>query len=251
MSLTPPSPVEILGVPVHPVSADELVSLLAAWGEARDAKAVFYTNVHVMNLAYSDAALRQAFAQADLVTCDGFGVKWGARLAGQHLPHRMTSPDWIDAFAARTAAAGQRVFAIGDEPGVAEAFQRALVDSHAGYADAGTQHGFFDRAGAENDALVERINESGAHHVLVGLGSPLQEHWILDNAPRLRAGTLIAVGALFRWRSGIEHRAPRWMTDHGLEWLGRLARHPVRHFRRYVVGNPLFAMRVLRERWRS
>lgn len=248
---TVPTPVTVLGIPVHPVSPDGLVNLLVGWGQSRDARMVLNVNVHAMNLASSDPGLRRALLDAHLVFCDGFGVKWGARLVGQQIPFRMTPPDWIDRFAAQIAAAGQSVFALGDEEGVAGAFQQALAAAHPGYTDAGSHHGFFAKAGPDNDAIIERINNSGAVHVLVGFGMPLQERWILENAPRLRVGTLIAVGALFRWRGGIEQRAPRWMTDNGLEWLSRLARHPVRHFRRYVVGNPLFAMRVLRERFRT
>ena len=99
--------------------------------------------------------------------------------------------------------------------------------------------------------MIDAINASGATHLLVGFGMPLQEKWIADNASRLRVKTAIAVGALFRWHAGIEQRSPRWMTDYGLEWLGRLAQHPVRHFRRYVIGNPLFLARVARARLRG
>jgi N-acetylglucosaminyldiphosphoundecaprenol N-acetyl-beta-D-mannosaminyltransferase len=242
-------PVDILGVPVHPVSRTALLDTLIAWGSAGAPRRVFYMNVYGINLAQRDAAFRSALAAADLVFCDGYGVKWGARLLDAEIPERMTPPDWIDELAARTAAAGQSVFAIGDEPGVADAFQQALAARHAGYRDAGSHHGFFAKTGAENDAVIERINASGADHLLVGFGMPLQETWAADNIARLRVKTIIAVGALYRWYAGEERRAPRWMTDHGLEWLARLARHPVRHFRRYAIGNPLFLLRILKRRW--
>lgn len=244
--MTPPPPLHLLGIPIHPVSAEQLVDLLVAWGEGAQLRRVFNVNVHAMNLAHDDAAFARALREADLVFCDGFGVKWGARLAGLDLPHRLTPPDWIGAFAAATARAGQRVFALGDEPGVAAAFQARLAAEHPGYAAAGSHHGFFAKDGAETTAVIEAINASGATHLLVGLGMPLQEKWIAANAARLRVKTVLAVGALFRWHAGIETRAPRWMTDHGLEWVARLARHPVRHFERYVVGNPRFLLRVVR-----
>jgi N-acetylglucosaminyldiphosphoundecaprenol N-acetyl-beta-D-mannosaminyltransferase len=246
-----PMPVDVLGVPVHPISRTTLLDALVEWGASPTVRHVFYMNVYGINLAQRDAAFRSSLAEADLVFCDGYGVKWGARLLDADIPERMTPPDWIDELAARTAAAGQSVFAIGDEPGVADAFQKALAAKHAGYRDAGSHHGFFTKTGAENDAVIDRINASGANHLLVGFGMPLQETWSVVNAARLRVGTVIAVGALYRWYSGAEQRAPRWMTDHGLEWLARLARHPVRHFERYVIGNPLFVLRVLRQRWFS
>lgn len=243
-----PRPVVVLGIPIHPVSPGQLLETLVRWGAGAQQRRVLNVNVHAMNLADENVEFRRALQQADLVFCDGHGVRLGARLAGREIPHRMTPPDWIDDFAAATAAAGQSVFALGDEPGVAEAFQSKLSADHAGYRAAGSHHGFFTMRGADNDAVIERVNASGATHLLVGFGMPLQEEWIVANAARLTARVLIPVGALFRWHAGVESRAPRWMTDRGLEWLARFGRHPFRHFRRYAIGNPRFLLRVLRSR---
>ena len=49
-------------------------------------------------------------------------------------------------------------------------------------------------------------------------------------------------------RFGELRRASRWLTDHGLEWLGRLIIEPRRLWRRYLIGNPLFLWRVLKQR---
>jgi N-acetylglucosaminyldiphosphoundecaprenol N-acetyl-beta-D-mannosaminyltransferase len=244
-----PAPIDLLGVPIHPVSQAQLLDTLVSWGRGTTLRRVYYINIHGMNLAHEDDAYRRALHRGDVVFCDGYGVKWGARLAGSSLPERMTPPDWIDRFAAATAAAGQSVFALGDEDGVAARFQRQLTERHPGYRDAGHHHGFFAKTGAENAAVLARINAASADHLLVGFGMPLQELWTDANASRLRVKTVISVGALFRWYSGEERRGPPWMTEHGFEWLARLAQHPVRHFRRYVVGNPLFLYRILR--WRT
>ena len=58
-----------------------------------------------------------------------------------------------------------------------------------------------------------------------------------------------AVGALFDFVAGIERRGPRWMLDNHLEWAARLAAKPGTHWRRYLIGNPLFIVRVLRQRF--
>lgn len=239
-----PAPIKLLGIPIHPVSPAELVSHIVQWGADERLRRVYNVNVHAMNLAADNPDFKQYLQQADLVFCDGFGVKWGAKMLGQTIPYRMTPPDWIDDFAARAAAAGQSVFALGDESGIAAEFQTTLASRHVGYRDAGSHHGFFKKSGAENDAIVDLINASNATHLLIGFGMPLQERWLESNASRLRVKVVLPVGALFRWYIGHEARAPRWMTDHGLEWLARLAQHPVQHFRRYAVGNPRFLWRV-------
>jgi N-acetylglucosaminyldiphosphoundecaprenol N-acetyl-beta-D-mannosaminyltransferase len=245
LELQLPAPVDLLGIPIHPIAPDELVGTLVAWGEGAAQRKVHYVNVHAMNVAERDLSFRSALRRADLVFCDGFGVKWGARLAGVHIPHRMTPPDWVDDFAAAAADARQPIFALGDEPGIAGSFLRVLQARHPRLVTAGSHHGFFLKSGTENDAVIDTINASGAGHLLVGFGMPLQERWIEENAHRLAPRVLISVGALFRWHTGAERRAPRWVTDRGLEWLIRFTRHPVRHFRRYAIGNPQFLLRVL------
>lgn len=240
-----PPPVDLLGVPIHPISPNFLVRTLVRWGEGTAQRRVFNVNVHAMNLAAHNKRFRSALNRADVVFCDGYGVKWGARLAGHQVPHRMTPPDWVDAFAAATASAGQSVFALGDETGIADRFQRALRTNHPGYVDAGSHHGFFSQEETENRRVIDLINRSGATHLLVGMGMPRQELWLEQNAALLSPRVLIPVGALFRWYIGVDKRAPRWMTDHGMEWLARFLQHPLRHFGRYAVGNPAFLVRVL------
>jgi N-acetylglucosaminyldiphosphoundecaprenol N-acetyl-beta-D-mannosaminyltransferase len=243
-----PPPLWLLGVPIHPLRPAQLVEAIVAFGRGDRLRRVYNVNVHAMNLAHDDPEFAGYLRGADLVFCDGYGVKWGARLAGLSIPDRMTPPDWIDDFAAATARAKQRVFAVGDVEGVAASFQTLLGDRHPGYLSAGAHHGFFAKEGPENDAVIAAINQSRATHLLVGLGMPTQERWIERNADRLDVKVVIPVGALFRWVIGHERRAPRWMTSSGLEWAARLGRHPIRHFRRYVIGNPRFLVRLVRSR---
>jgi exopolysaccharide biosynthesis WecB/TagA/CpsF family protein len=80
------------------------------------------------------------------------------------------------------------------------------------------------------------------------MGSPAQEIWIDRNFDRLAVPVTWAVGALVDFVSGRLPRAPRFMLDHGLEWLYRLAKEPRRLSARYLIGNPLFFYRILKER---
>jgi len=244
-----PSPKKFLGVPIHPVSPSQLVDIIVSWGKEPGLHRVYNVNVHAMNLAQDLPDFKSCLQKADLVFCDGFGVKWLARIAKVDIPYRLTPPDWIDAFAAKAAKLGQSVFALGDEEGVASHFLRLLCSRHPGLIAAGSHHGFFVKTGPENDAVIEKINRSGATHLLVGFGMPLQERWIEQYAHALRVRVVLPIGALFRWYSGYEKRAPRWATDRGLEWVARFLSHPVRHFGRYMIGNPLLLARALRSRF--
>jgi N-acetylglucosaminyldiphosphoundecaprenol N-acetyl-beta-D-mannosaminyltransferase len=113
---------------------------------------------------------------------------------------------------------------------------------------AGIQHGYFDKTAgsSENEAVVALINQVKPDILVIGFGMPLQERWLLENWDRLDAKVAIPIGAGFDYLAGVTPRAPRWMTDHGLEWLGRLIIEPRRLWKRYIIGNPLFFYRLVK-----
>ena len=84
--------------------------------------------------------------------------------------------------------------------------------------------------------------------LLVAMGVPRQELWIARHIDERHCTLPIAVGALLDFLSGAVPRAPLWMRRLRLEWLFRLVVEPGRLWRRYVVGNPLFLVRVVRQR---
>ncbi len=243
--------VNVLGVAVHAVDVDSLVSWMVARMERRERTVVCYVNAHAHNLASDDPWFREFLNAADVCFCDGFGVMLGARLLGARLPERLTPPDWIDRLAAACAARGQRAFLLGGAPGVAEQAAAMLGARHPGLAIAGTHHGFFDKTPGSpaSAAVVAQIEAAAPDLLCVGFGMPLQERWIADHAERLRASVIMPVGAMLDYVAGVVPRAPRWLTDRGLEWAGRLVIEPRRLWRRYLLGNPRFLARVVRARF--
>ena len=135
-------------------------------------------------------------------------------------------------------------------PGQIEA---AVRDKLAAYPDleiVGFRHGYFDHSAGspENEAVVEEINAAAPDILLVGLGMPLQERWLMENWQRLDVRVALTGGAVFDYVSGRLRRGPRLLTDNGFEWLARLLVEPRRLWRRYLIGNPLFLLRVLKQR---
>ena len=70
----------------------------------------------------------------------------------------------------------------------------------------------------------------------------------MENQHKLNVGVVLTGGAVFDYVSRALRRGPRLLTDNGFEWLARLFVEPRRLWRRYLVGNPLFILRVLRQR---
>lgn len=93
--------------------------------------------------------------------------------------------------------------------------------------------------------VIEKINKVRPNILLVGFGMPVQEYWLQENWEKIDTNIALTGGAVFDYLSGELRRAPRWMTDHGLEWLGRLIIEPRRLWKRYIIGLPLFFLRVL------
>lgn len=242
-----PDPLDVLGVGVHPVTTSQLVQTLVSWTSETRPRRAYHVNAHSLNLAQEDPVFRNSLNSADLVYCDGYGAKWAASMLGNPLPERMTPPDWIDSYL-DLLDPGTRLFLLGDRTSVVSRCAEAIARRHGHLLVAGAHHGFFDSTTTENEEVVDRIRRSNPHVLLVGMGMPRQEKWIESNMDATQASLSIAVGALFQYYVGAKRRAPKWMTDRGLEWLGRLVVDPRYTYRRYLRGNPRLVATVLRAR---
>jgi N-acetylglucosaminyldiphosphoundecaprenol N-acetyl-beta-D-mannosaminyltransferase len=242
--------VSLLGVEVDALRLDQVLAAIEETVGARRRAIVAYANVHAINLAQELPWFRTFLNRCDIVFCDGFGVKWGARLLGARIPERFTPPDWLGRLAETASRRGWGVFLLGARPGVAERAAARLRERFPALRIVGAHHGYFDKApdSQENAAVIGAIAAARPDLLIVGFGMPAQERWLLENWDRLDTSVALTVGAALDFVAGEVRRAARWMTDHGLEWLGRLLIEPRRLWRRYLVGNPLFLYRVLRQR---
>lgn len=240
-----PAPQMIAGLPVQPWRLPELLAWLQERMARRERVTVFYANVHAANLARRDPAFRAAFGAADVVFCDGHGLRWGARLLGRPLPERFTPPDWIDLLLALPPTRAGGVFLLGGRPEVLARALRTLQVRHPGLRTGG-HHGYFHRP-AHDEAVIEAVRAFRPALLLVGLGMPMQERWVTAHRDELAADVVMTAGALFDYLAGAVPRGPRWLTDHGFEWLCRLWFEPRRLWRRYLLGNPAFLLSVTRQ----
>lgn len=243
----PEGSTNVLGVHIHRLTMDDLISKTVLWAQGREPRTVMYANVHVLNTAYGDPGLCAILNGADLVYCDGEGVRRVTRMLGQALPERITGADWLLPLCIRCESEGIGVFFLGSEPGVS-ARAVEIINESCPQLRLGSHHGYLTDSRISESAIA-LANASESKIVLVGMGTPIQEKWIAAHRTGLRAPVVWAVGALFDFVAGVQHRGPRWMVDHGLEWLHRLWSDPKRLGYRYLIGNPLFVLRVLRQRW--
>lgn len=240
----------MLGVGVDPITVEELHSEIERLARSGERGLVLNVNAHCLNLCHDDPALRRFFNGADVVFCDGAGVMLAARILGGRIPERITYADWAWRLAAFAEAEGLSLFLLGARPGVAKRAARRLLVRHPALDVSGVRHGYFDHAvgSPENEEVLQEIQAARPDILLVGLGMPLQERWLMENLNRIEAGVSLTGGAVFDYVSGDLRRGPRFLTQNGFEWLARLLVEPRRLWRRYLLGNPLFLLRVLGQR---
>lgn len=235
---------EFLGVRLDLLTLPQLLDAVQQAIVGRQRLTIMYLNAHCMNIAAVDRSYREIVNRAGIVYCDGTGVKVGARALRIRVPQRMTGADWIHDLARLAAGESFSLFLLGGEPGSAEQAAARLVSQQPNLRVVGTASGF-----DLGSHTLAQIQDARPDILLVGMGTPTQERWIDLNRGQLDVPVVWAVGALFDFVSGRIPRGPSWMTDHGLEWLCRLAVEPGKLWRRYVFGNPRFLFRVARAWW--
>jgi N-acetylglucosaminyldiphosphoundecaprenol N-acetyl-beta-D-mannosaminyltransferase len=260
----------VLGVRIHNVTRPQAIGLLEEVIRYRErrAKSVFFVNAHTLNLAAADPPYRDALNSGDFVFADGTGVRWAARLQGVRVAENLVGTDFVPVMFRETAGRGYSYFMLGsDEATVAVAADYARR-TFPGWTLAGCHHGYLSDDGpAESDnadptnsrrptaagriaatAAIQQVNAARPDVLLVGMGNPLQEQWIRRHLAELEVPLCLGIGGLFDYWAGNVSRAPRWLRRLGHEWLWRLFQQPRLKARRYLIGNPLFLARVLRER---
>lgn len=243
--------VNVLGVGVDPITVEELHAEIGRLVREEDHALVLNVNAHCLNLCYRDPGLRDLLNSAAIVFCDGVGVMLAARILGRRIPERITYADWMWQLAAFAESEGLSFYFLGGRPGFAALATKRLKERFPALKIVGVRHGYFDRAAGspENEAVIEEVNAASPDILLVGFGMPLQEYWLAENWDRVNASVGLTGGAVFGYVSGKLVRGPRVLRENGLEWLARLLVEPRRLWRRYLLGNPLFLLRVVKQRF--
>jgi len=239
----------ILGVRLTDVSRGRALELIeeSILDDDGQTRSIFFVNAHTLNLAADDEEYRTTLNSADCVFGDGTGVRWASRLQGRCVRDNVNGTDLIPELLRKTSGRGYRYFLLGADEQTIRRAARFTDANFPGWTRTGYHHGYLSDPEL-NESVIRQINQSEPDVLLVGMGNPLQEQWIRENRHRLKVKLCIGVGGLFSYWAGGLRRAPRWLRRCGAEWLGILLQQP-RKARRYLLGNPLFLARILRERW--
>jgi N-acetylglucosaminyldiphosphoundecaprenol N-acetyl-beta-D-mannosaminyltransferase len=228
--------IRLLDVELDALTVSDLNQLVSEAVTSETCRVIANHNLHSIYLFHVDTQMQKFYHTAYKIHIDGMPLIYLARIFGYPVAreHRVTYLDWIWALMFESELQSWRVFYLGGKPGVAARAAELLRQRYPGL-HLETHHGYFNRIGPENDQLLERIRCFKPNILLVGMGMPLQEHWILENLDAVECNVILTAGACFDYIAGAIPLPPRWMGRLGLEWLFRLASEPGRLWKRYLV----------------
>jgi N-acetylglucosaminyldiphosphoundecaprenol N-acetyl-beta-D-mannosaminyltransferase len=237
----------ISGIRLLNVSMDNLLDAIVSALDTKTQTRIAFVNPDCVNIAAANARYRLALDHFDWVCADGIGMKIAGNLLGRPVRQNLNGTDLYPRLCAELAASGHSLYLLGARPGVADEAARWAVDRYPTLRVAGTHSGYFSEA--EEPAVLAKIRATGAQVLLVAMGAPRQELWLQRNLDATGALVGMGVGGLFDFYSGRIKRAPQWLREIGGEWAYRLLQEPGRMWRRYLVGNWTFLMRIIVEKF--
>lgn len=186
--------------------------------------------------------------RAELNIADGSGIFLTLKSRGLKNAERTAGID-MGLFALEIAAReGLRVYLLGGKPGVAESAAENLKRKISSLCICGVHHGYFNATHGSADMLkiTREIKESRADVLVVCLGYPRQEKFILDVYNTLGTVRLFMGlgGSIDVWAEKVR-RAPSTAQKLHLEWLWRCILQP-RRFKDALALPSYFLRAVIR-----
>ena len=192
-------------------------------------------NMDHIVLLERDQLFKDVYDNAALVLTDGKPLLWIAKWKGIPIKEKVSGSDLFPKMCKLSSKRGYRIFILGAAEGVAVRAANNLKQKYPGLQISGTYSPpfEFEKDEAEVDKIIKMINEAKTDILAVALGSPKGEKFLYRICDRLDAALSISIGATIDFEAGNIKRAPKWMADHGLEWLFRITQDPRRLIKRY------------------
>lgn len=240
------SQVKILNVTIDNLSQVEFL-------EKCKSGVVFTPNVDHLMKMQSDQDFFRVYNAATYKLCDSKILFFISRFLGSPIKEKISGSDLFPAFYNyHKNNESIKIFLLGAREGVAIEAQNKInfkVDRRIIVGAHSPSFGF-EKDDNECLKLVKIINQSGATVLAVGVGAPKQEKFIYkykDQLPNIKI--FLAIGATIDFEAGNIKRAPKWISELGLEWLYRLLAEPRRLWKRYLVHGPSFFWLILKQKF--
>lgn len=229
----------LLNTYINNVTMPETIAAIEQMIEADKKSYVVAINVDVVMKIEEDSYLKKVVDNADMVLIDGKPLVWISKLHGKPLKAKISGSDLVPLLCEVAAEKGYKIFIIGGKDGIAEQAKEKLENRLPKIKIVGTYAPpfGFEKNESELDKINQMISEAHPDLLIACFGCPKQEKWIYENIEKYNAKVSVCAGATVDFLAGNVKRAPRWMSDHGLEWFYRFTQEPKRMFKRYFVDD--------------
>jgi N-acetylglucosaminyldiphosphoundecaprenol N-acetyl-beta-D-mannosaminyltransferase len=241
--------IKIFKIKIHPLKRSEFLSIIKSNIEDGNQMTQVGVNSATVNELVKNEEFRRAVNNADLIHIDGMSVVWALRHLGYTVPERVATPDLADDVIKMAEKEKYSIFLLGAKEAVLASCRINLEKNFPDLKIAGCQSGFYKPE--EELSIVKIINKVQPDILFLGMSSPKKEFFFEQYRHDLKVKYVLGVGGYFDIISGHLKRAPRWMQDHGMEWLYRLIQEPRRMWRRYLIGINQFLWLVLKMKYKK
>lgn len=245
----------ILGYPMTTLSKSDCIYRIVHWIEiGSQGKYFVCANPHSLEVAGIDPVFDEAIRSADLIVPDGIGIVIASKILGGAIQDRVTGSDIFLGLSDRlNEKNGFSFFFLGSTEETLSKIRQKMSEDYPNITVAGTYSPPFrnEFVEEENLAMIGAINRVQPDVLWVGMTAPKQEKWIYRNKNKLDVKLIGPIGAVFDFYTGNAKRSSPFFQKMGLEWLPRFLREPRRLWRRDLVSNPRFLLRVICQRFNN
>lgn len=234
----------LMNTEIDNLTMDETMDAIDSLIKEDNCSYVVTPNVdHIVQLE-KDEEIKRVYENASLILTDGKPLIWISNWYKTPIKEKISGSDLFPRVCDLAAKKGYTMYLLGAAEGVADKAAKNLMNKYKGLNIVGTYSPPF---GFEKDKLelkkIERqIQEVHPDILIVGLGCPKQEKYMYHHCKELDVPISFGLGASIDFEAGNIKRAPRWMSEHGLEWLYRITQDPKRLAKRYLVDD----MKIIR-----
>ena len=227
--------IEFLNTHIDNLTMDEAIQEIDRLIQENKHSYVVTPNMDHIVLMEKDELFKEIYDHADLVLTDGKPLLWVAKRQGTPIKEKVSGSDLFPRMCELAAEKNYSIFILGAAEGVADRAATNLIEKYPGLRIAGTYSPpiGFEKDNVEIRRIIERINSVETDILAVALGSPKGEKFIYNIRKDIVAALSISIGATIDFEAGNVKRAPKWMSDCGLEWLYRITQDPKRLMKRY------------------
>jgi N-acetylglucosaminyldiphosphoundecaprenol N-acetyl-beta-D-mannosaminyltransferase len=233
---------EVFGIKVANVSYNELLKYIKETIDHNKRRIITYVTTNSLNAIYENCEVKEIFNKFNIVHPDGIGTFLAIRFlyGNKNIEKKITGSDFYPILIHAAIRYKWRIFFWGDELNVLERIQ----NQNEGIEICGYDEGY----NISMTKIIQNINMSEPDILIVGMGCPLQESWIIKVKDELNVKVILAVGDGIKIFANVRKRGTQLFRNFGLEWVYRLLQEPKRLWKRYLIGIPIFYIRVLRLR---